>query len=185
MTKTRALLAALVALTPFNAPMAHIVFDTPEARPNAYYAGALRVGHGCGDSPTTALTVTFPAGIDAARPQPKYGWTIEIEHEPLAAPVTGESGAVITDRVKAITWRGRLANEHFDEFGLSMRIPKTAGPLSFLTVQTCESGANSWTDIPAPGQAWGAMAHPAPVLNLIGATPPAAAAPAAAGEHQH
>lgn len=186
MTRISVLLAAALAMAPPATAMAHIVFDNPEARPNAYYAGALRVSHGCGDSPTTAITVNFPAGIDAARPQPKYGWTIEIEREPLAAPVAGEGGAMATERVKAVTWRGWLASEHFEEFGLSMRIPQTEGPLYFLTVQTCERGANHWTDIPAPGQAWGSLAHPAPVLNLIGASSPASpASPAAASGHQH
>jgi uncharacterized protein YcnI len=181
MLRSLTILAAALLLAPLSAAMAHIVFTNPEAKPNAYYGGALRVGHGCGTSPTVALTVTFPAGIDAARPQPKTGWSIEIEREPLATPLTGEGGAQITDRVKSITWRGRLPNEHFDEFGLSMRIPQTPGPLYFLTVQTCESGANAWTEIPAPGQSWGSLAHPAPVLNMIGAAP----APAPAGGHQH
>lgn len=171
-----------LALVPLDAAMAHIVFTNPEAKSDAYYGGALRVGHGCGASPTTAIKVSFPVGIDAARPQPKTGWTLEIERELMPVPQGQDSSGTPAVRVKSITWRGHLPNEHFDEFGLSMRIPPTPGPLYFLTVQTCESGENAWTEIPTPGQAWGSLAHPAPVLIIMGAPPPAAAP---AGEHRH
>jgi uncharacterized protein YcnI len=179
------LIFAALSLTPLDAARAHIAFTNPEAKSDAYYGGALRVGHGCGNSPTTAITVSLPAGIDAARPQPKSGWTIEIEREPMPAPQGEDSIGTPADRVKSITWRGQLPNEHFDEFGLSMRIPQTPGPLYFLTVQTCESGENAWTEIPAPDQSWGSLAHPAPVLTIIGAPPMAPAAPTAAGQHDH
>jgi len=181
------LLFAALSLAPLGAARAHIVFTNPEAKSNAYYGGALRVGHGCGTSPTTAITVSLPVGVDAARPQPKAGWTIEIEREPMPGPQAGDSTGTAPERVKTITWRGHLPNEHFDEFGLSMRIPQTPGPLYFLTVQTCESGENAWTEIPAPGQAWGSLAHPAPVLNMTGAKAELVTAPVAtpAAEHIH
>lgn len=183
--KPLGILVFALSLAPLGAPMAHIVFTNPEAKSDAYYGGALRVGHGCGASPTTAIKVSFPAGIDAARPKPKTGWTIEIEREPIPAPQGEDSSGTPSDRVKSITWRGHLPNEHFDEFGLSMRIPQTPGPLYFLTLQTCESGENAWTEIPAPGQSWGSLAHPAPVLTIIGAPPVAPAASTAAGQHNH
>lgn len=156
-----ALLSALVA----TSASAHVVFDEPEARANSYYAGFLRVSHGCGDSPTVALRVEIPAGINTARPQPKPGWTIEIEREPLAAPIRSEYGE-ITERVRAVTWRGRLEADHFDQFGLMLRLPDQAGPLYFRAIQTCESGERRWIDIPASGQAWHAVESPAPVLTV-------------------
>jgi uncharacterized protein YcnI len=47
-----------------------------------------------------------------------------------------------------------------------LKLPKAVGQLYFPTVQTCEKGQNSWTDIPAPGQAWHDVAHPAPFIRL-------------------
>lgn len=87
---------------------AHIVFAEPEARAGSYYAGFLRVGHGCGTSAAVSVRVDVPAAVISARPQPKPGWTLGIEHQPLAVAVAGESGAAITERVSAITWTGRL-----------------------------------------------------------------------------
>ncbi|MDR3508681.1 MAG: YcnI family protein [Caulobacteraceae bacterium] len=165
--KTIIFTAAVAAvLAGVGGAQAHVVLSQTEARPGAYYAGEFRVGHGCAGSATTALTVTIPAGIISAKPQPKAGWSLEILREPLAAPITGEGGQVIRERVKSITWRGRLPDAEFDAFGISAKLPNMAGPLYFPTVQTCEAGENRWTDIPGPGQAWHDVRHPAPVINI-------------------
>ncbi|MCR6645886.1 MAG: YcnI family protein [Terricaulis sp.] len=79
-----------------SAASAHIVFAEPEAKPGAYYAGFLRVSHGCGDSPTRAIRVEIPEGVNIARPQPKPGWSIEIERSPLATPIQAEGGHQIS-----------------------------------------------------------------------------------------
>ena len=144
---------------------AHIVFNRADAAPGSY-VGAMRITHGCGASPTTSVTVTIPVGIDNAKPQAKAGWTIEIAREPLKTPTRSESGATVTERVKAITWRGRLPVDQFDEVGLSFTLLTGAGPIYFPTVQTCESGENRWTEIPAAGAAWNSVLRPAPVINL-------------------
>ena len=112
---------------------AHIVFNHPDATTGGY-VGSLRVTHGCGTSPTTSVTVSIPTGIDNAKPQAKAGWIIEVAREPLNAPTRSESGATVTERVKTITWRGRLPVDQFDEFGLSFSTPAGAGPLYFPTV---------------------------------------------------
>lgn len=150
---------------------AHIVLADPEAKAGSYYAGFFRLGHGCDGSPTTGLRVEIPAGIVMARPQPKPGWTVAVEHEPLAAPLQSEYGE-ITERVKSITWTGSLPADQFDEFGLLVKLPETTGPIYFKTEQTCEAGSRSWTDIPSEGQAWHDVPSPAPVLMLV-APPPA------------
>jgi len=158
------------------AASAHIVFAQPTAAPGGY-VGALRITHGCGASPTTALAVTIPAGIDNAKPQAKAGWTIEITREPLRNPTRSESGAAVTERVKAITWRGRLPVDQFDEVGLSFTVPASVGPLYFPTVQRCEAGENRWTDIPAAGAKWTSVPRPAPVITLTGSSGGAAPMP--------
>lgn len=166
MIRTLPLLAALAAASAApGAASAHIVLSPDHAVAGGYYAGVFRVSHGCDGSPTVALRVEIPTGVVTAKPQPKPGWTLEIEREPLASPVKGEGGRAITQRVKAITWRGRLPDDDFDTFGVTAKLPPGSALLYFPAVQTCETGAMRWTDIPAPGQAWHAVPHPAPVLT--------------------
>jgi len=176
MNKIIAAAAAALALCASSAASAHIVFAETEAAPNAYYAGFIRVSHGCGDSPTRAIRIEIPDGVNIARPQPKPGWRLSVEHAPLATPLQNEGGHTITERVTAITWRGNLPADQFDQFGVMMRLPDRTGPLYFRVTQTCASGEQAWTDIPAEGAAWHSVPHPAPVINLT--------APHIA-EHQH
>jgi periplasmic copper chaperone A len=157
-------LIALAALLPAAAG-AHVVFDQPQATAGGYYTGFLRVTHGCGDSPTVSVRVDIPDGVVSARPQPKPGWTLRIEREPLASPIKGEGDAAITTRVTAITWTGQLPPDEFDQFGLSLKLPDAAGPLYFPTTQRCEAGVNAWTAIPASPEQWHATPFPAPMLK--------------------
>jgi periplasmic copper chaperone A len=50
---------------------AHIVLADQLAAAGSYYKATLRVGHGCGDEPTTAIIVKIPAGFEGAKPQPQ------------------------------------------------------------------------------------------------------------------
>jgi uncharacterized protein YcnI len=43
---------------------------------------------------------------------------------------------------------------------------KTGETLYFPTVQACEKGENSWTGIPAAGQAWHDLPEPAPFVKI-------------------
>ncbi len=158
--------SGLLALTLASAASAHVVFAEPEAAPNSYYAGFLRVSHGCGASPTRAIRVEIPEGINIARPQPKPGWTIEVERAALVSPIQAEGGHRITERVTAITWRGELAADQFDQFGIMMRLPAHTGAIYFPVIQTCAQGEQRWTQIPRHDAAWGSVANPAPVLAI-------------------
>lgn len=169
-------LSLLAGLLAGAAAEAHVVFAEPTTKAGGYYAGFLRVSHGCAGSPTVAIRVAIPEGVASARPQPKPGWTLTIDKAPLATPFRSEGGEMVRDRVVAVTWTGRLAADEFDQFGLMLKLPDAAGPLYFPTSQRCEQGSNEWTTIPAAGQAWHAVKSPAPVLTL---TAGAAAAPMA------
>ena len=75
-------LTAVIALTGLlscQQASSHVVFTDQLAMAGSYYKGTLRVGHGCGDEPTTSITVKIPAGFEGAKPQPKYGWTLTIK----------------------------------------------------------------------------------------------------------
>jgi copper(I)-binding protein/uncharacterized protein YcnI len=161
-----AAVAALAFLNPSGSAFAHVTLADPRAAPGAYYVSFFRVGHGCAGSATTALRVELPEAITTARPQPKPGWTVEIEHAPLAAPVKGEGGKLLTERVKAITWRGGpLPDEDWDQFGIMAKLPDAPGKLYFPAVQTCEIGEARWVEIPAADKP-GRLAHPAPSLEV-------------------
>jgi uncharacterized protein YcnI len=162
-----AFIASALTLALVSAAQAHIVFAEPEAAPNSYYCGFLRVSHGCGASPTRAIRVEIPDGINIARPQPKPGWRLSIERAPLASPTRSEGGEEITERVSAITWTGELPADQFDQFGIMMRLPDQTEPLYFRVTQTCLSGEQRWDEIPPAGAAWHSVPHPAPVLMLL------------------
>ena len=157
-------LTGLVAVSMAGAAQAHVVFAQPVATAGAHWAGALRVSHGCDGAATTSVQVEIPFGIVVARPQPKAGWMIAIEREPLTAPVAADGGDMLTERVSAITWTGRLPDDQFEEFGLAAKLPVEAGMLAFPVTQVCEQGEIRWTEVAAIGAA--RPAHPAPVLTL-------------------
>lgn len=170
-------LLAVVAGAP---AAAHLVFDQPRGVAAARAVEFLRVSHGCGLSPTLSIRVEIPADVTIVRPQPKPGWTLAIEHAALPAPIAGEGGAIIRERVTAVSWTGSLRADEFDQFGLALTLPARAGPLYFPTVQRCASGPVAWTTIPIAGQPWHAVAHPAPVIDL---SPADVTTPAMGMEH--
>jgi len=165
--KSLLLAAALAAIA---APAAaHVSIADAKGTPGAYHAAFFRLSHGCDGSPTVALRVEIPEEATVARPQPKPGWTLSVETAPLARPRTVD-GETVASRVAAITWKGRLEADQFDQFGVMLRLPQRAGPLYFPTVQTCERGENRWVDIPAAGAAWTSVPHPAPAIELDGSS---------------
>lgn len=181
----RPLLFVASALALLTQPaFAHVVLSTPEARPDSYYVGEFRLSHGCDDSPTVAFRVEIPQGINTARPQPKPGWEIEIERAPLAAPVRTEYGE-ITERVSAVTWRGLLPADQFDDFALLMKLPNRSGPIHFRAFQTCEQGGRAWVEIPAAGQNAHDLENPAPTLMVRRPAAPAAAPVSDPHAHHH
>lgn len=144
---------ALVLAIPAGAAQAHVTADPREAPAGGYQAVRFRLGHGCHDTAaTTAVRIEMPAGLKAARPQPKPGWSLSIDHDPTGA-------------VTAITWKGRLPADEFDEFAVFLRAPDTPGVLYFPTVQTCGRESEQWTQIPRPGDD-ARLKRPAPSLRL-------------------
>lgn len=153
-----AALAAAAAATP---AAAHIAADPAQATAGAYQAVRFRVGHGCDGAATTAVRIEIPAQMVSARPQPKPGWALEI--------------AKAGDRVAAITWRGTLPADQFEEFAIFFKLPAQAGRLALPAVQTCGETQIRWTEIPDEGPR---PKRPAPILTL---TP----APVAGETHRH
>ena len=126
--------------------LAHVTLEKTEAATGSYQVAPFRIGHGCSGSPTVNLRIEIPEGPESVRPQPKPGWTLNVEH----------SG----DRVIAINWKGNLPADQFDSFAMMMRL-RQPGPLVFPARQTCERGEANWNE--PPGVEGG---HPAPVLMV-------------------
>lgn len=145
---------------------AHVVMAPPEATAGSYYAGEFRIGHGCDDLATTAVRIEIPEAVLTARPRPKPGWIVEVERSPLALPVVAD-GKEQRDRVSAIVWRGNLPAHQFDGFGVMLKLPKGhSGPMYLPVRQSCDGKLVEWSEIPAAGQSWGSLKHPAPVLAI-------------------
>jgi uncharacterized protein YcnI len=162
-----ACLAGMLALAAGPAA-AHAVLDTKVAPAGTYHKLVVRITHGCHGSPTVGVSVALPEGISGGKPQPKPGWQVAIEREPLAKSFRDGHGHEVTERVARIVWHGgRLEDDQFDEFAVQVRLPDRPGEtLRFPVVQRCETGEMRWTDVPEPGQPPAALKAPAPSLLL-------------------
>jgi uncharacterized protein YcnI len=161
--------AAVLAAMPFHVALAHITANPSEAPADGYFRTALRVGHGCEGSPTTAVRVKLPDGLLSVRPQQKPGWKIEIKMRKLAQPVDAGHGKMVSETVDEIIWRGgNLPDAYFDEFGISMKLPaRPKTTLYFPTVQECAKGVSRWIEIPEGDKKWGDYKSPAPFIKLL------------------
>jgi uncharacterized protein YcnI len=135
---------SIIALLLLAGPAtAHVVAVPATGTAGTYNGLVLRVGHGCGAAATTAIRVELPPGLTVVRPQPKPGWTLAIERVALPSPVMVE-GKSVTDRVAAITWSGNLPADHFDDFGLLIKLPGAAGRLQLPVEQRCGTTIQRW-----------------------------------------
>lgn len=152
---------------------AHVTLNPNEAPAGTYFRTALRVGHGCSGSPTVAIRVKIPDGLTTVKPQPKPGWEITIKMRKLEKPVDAGHGRMVSEVVDEIAWRGGpLPDAHFDEFGLSMKLPATPRTtLWFPTIQECQQGVHRWIEIPTGKQNWDDLKEPAPFVRLIDVKP--------------
>jgi uncharacterized protein YcnI len=76
----------------------------------------------------------------------------------------------VSEGAREVTWTGRLADENYDEFVLSMYLSDELVPdrmLYFPVVQECEKGVHRWIEIPEAGKSAAALAEPAPGLKLL------------------
>ena len=169
--------AALVGLSLGYSQMSlsHVVLAEPAALAGTSYRAALRVGHGCGDSPTTEMRVEIPAHFRGAKPMPKTGWKLTTYKTALAKPYDSH-GRQVTEDVSEIVWTATspehwLADAHYDEFVFRGGLAPVAGPMWFKVVQTCAQGSNRWIEVPASGSATRGLRWPAALLDVIESGP--------------
>jgi uncharacterized protein YcnI len=165
---TRLMLAAAMTLGAASIAFAHVTLEQREAPVGASYKVVLRVPHGCDQSPTVRLTVHIPEGVIGVKPMVKPGWQIDLTRGPYAKSYSYFHGATFSEGVKEVTWSGgRLPNEFFDDFVLSVFITGDLAPgkmLYFPVVQECEKGVHKWVEVPdKPGAQ---LNEPAPGVML-------------------
>ncbi|KAA0686768.1 YcnI family protein [Azospirillum brasilense] len=163
-----AVLACLPGLLPGSTALAHTTLETKQAPAASTYKGVLRVGHGCGASPTIALRVQIPEGVIAVKPMPKPGWTLTTR-EGQYAKAYDYYGESLSKGVTEIAWTGgSLPDAHYDEFVFRARLPDAAPGtvVYFPVVQECETGVHRWIEIPEPGKTDHDVKEPAPGVTL-------------------
>lgn len=166
-----ATLVAAAAVVTAATAQAHVTLEQSEAPAGSFYKAVLRVGHGCGTSPTTAIRVRIPIGVIQAKPMPKAGWELKTLVEPLDEPYD-YYGTTVTEDVREIVWSGgSLPNEFYDEFVFRVRLPDQEGAVvSFPVIQQCAEGEHRWIEIPEPGKSADDYEEPAPQVTLTPAT---------------
>lgn len=163
-------IAAYALLTAGAPAFSHIVLENRSAPANSSYKAVFQVGHGCQGSSTTGLLVQIPTGFLGTRPYPKAGWTVTAQLGQLAKP-HDDHGRRVAEDVVLVSWKASsreaaLPDAFFDEFVLRGKTPPTAGPLWFKVLQTCESGTNDWSEVPASGTSAQGLKFPAILLDV-------------------
>ena len=157
---------------------AHVTLEHPVAHAGSRYKANFKIAHGCAGSPTRQFVVDIPAGVKEVKPMPKPGWDLSLTRSPGAGQDPSRTGP---GEVMRITWTAKtpadqLPDEFFDEFALNARLPLEAGPLYWLVSQICVQGRLDWREIPGKDALRPALSSPAPLLDLLPATP---------GAHSH
>ena len=161
--------ALMAALCVGTAAQAHITLEQREAPVGASYKAVFRVPHGCGASPTVKVRVRIPDGVIGVKPMPKPGWQLDVVKGQYDKAYTMFHGSV-SEGVKEVDWSGRLPDDYYDEFVLSVYLTDELVPghmLYFPVVQECENGIHRWIEIPQEGKSPGDYKEPAPGLKLL------------------
>lgn len=142
------LLGAILAAAP---AAAHVTANPNEGRAGGFAFHEFRVGHGCGDSPTTEVSIQIPEEVVSVTPEVQPGWEIELIREDRTGEEGGEQGGNASEgthgraaqeedegdgdeedggghgaaeeaRVTEVRWHGGLLpSDRVDHFGLSVR----------------------------------------------------------------
>lgn len=126
-----------------------------DAHAGGYGHVFLRIPHGCdGGRATDTVTVRIPTGFTSVKPERKDGWKTRIGRN--------EKG-----RVTSVTWYdGNLPDDHFEDFGLSVKYPEKPGTYHLPTTQRCGRMSISWNQTAKPGEDAHALERPAPRIRV-------------------
>ena len=150
------LAASAVLLSITGAASAHASVQLYGSTPTASGYGQMfvRIPHGCAGAATDTIKVQIPAGFASVKAQAKAGWSVS------TVKADGKN-------VSEVTWSGgNLPDSNFDDFGLSVKFPATAGTYYVPIVQLCGASSVAWTQIPAAGEDSHSLASPAPSVEV-------------------
>lgn len=167
--RTTALIIIAGALCLSTAVQAHITLEQKEAAIGGSYRATFRVPHGCGNSPTVRVRVRIPDGVVGVKPMPKPGWQLDLVKGKYDKAYAMYHGSV-SEGVKEVSWSGRLPDDYYEEFVLSVYLTDDLAPgrmLYFPVVQECENGVHRWIEIPADGKSAADYKEPAPGVMLL------------------
>ena len=167
--KKLCVLACVASAVSAGPASGHVTLEGRQAPADSYYKAVLNVPHGCKESPTVRIRVRIPEGVTSVKPQPKPGWKLAITRAKLPKPLDAGHGNMITETVSEVSWSGgELADEHFDEFRITMKLPDRPGAtLYFPVVQDCRAGVHRWIEVPDKGRTADDLKEPAPALRLV------------------
>lgn len=160
--------AALVLAAPLAAS-AHVHVTPDESSAGTTTRLAFSFSHGCEDSPTTAVKITVPQGIDGVKPVLDGAWTISRELNTDGIPTS------VTFTAVTPVESGVAASVALDVI-FSSSAANTS--VAFPVLQTCATGSTDWSEVAAEGQTEDDLAAPAPVVAV-------GAVSADGGEHGH
>lgn len=171
---TRAALVAAALTAIVAAPAgAHVTANPDTATAGGFARFAFRVSHGCDGAATNVVSIAIPDGVVSVKPEMIPFWDAETVVGELDEPVELH-GEQITEGVTEVTWTAQdgheLPDDRFAEFGLSVRLPETAGVVHFPAIQECVNGEElRWIEIPAEGQDAHELESPAPAVTVTAA----------------
>lgn len=158
--------ALIVSVFGFASPAsAHVTVTPSTTAAGAHAVLQFSVGHGCGDSPTTKITIQVPAEITSVSPTRTALWQITKQTAPVDPPAVDAHGNKIVQRVASVTFSTDtpLPDGYREVFELAVQLPETKGTrLVFPTIQTCERGESAWIEVPQDGRDAGGLELPAP-----------------------
>ena len=109
----------------------------------------------------------IPEGVIGVKPQPKPVWELSTVKTKLNPPLKDSHGRETTEVVSEIVWSGKLLDEHYEEFGIQMKLPDKPNTLIYFpTVQECEKGVHRWIEIPEAGKSEDDYEYPAPGFTV-------------------
>lgn len=157
---------ALIAVAPASAHVG-LKADTSAAGSTAILTFGF--GHGCGESPTTAVSIQIPEEFNSVTPVLAPGWDIEVENEELATPIAGAHGD-ITERTTTVTFTAdeSVPDGIYGTVSLRMTLPEELAGESifFPVIQSCEEGEHAWIEIPQDGEDADSLESPAPSITI-------------------
>jgi uncharacterized protein YcnI len=167
--RTSVLIAIAGVLCVATVADAHVTLEQKEAPIGGSYRATFRVPHGCGNAPTVKVRVRIPDGVVGVKPMPKPGWQLNLVKGKYDKPYAMYHGSV-TEGVKEVSWSGRLPDDYYEEFVISVYLTDELVPgqmLYFPVVQECESGVHRWIEIPQDGKSAADYNEPAPGVKLL------------------